>query len=94
MVVTEHTEGPKSNSFVERLGNYHPKTKAIQIDADRVKYWISVGAKATGTVHNMLVSKGIISGKKINVLPRKTQPKKEEATAPAAVATPAETPAA
>ncbi len=87
MVVTEHTEGPKSNSFVERLGSYHPKTKAVDIKADRVKYWISVGAKATGTVHNMLVSKGVISGKKINVLPRKTQPKKEEpAEAPAAAA--------
>jgi small subunit ribosomal protein S16 len=84
MVVTEHTEGPKSNSFVERLGSYHPKTKAVEIKADRVKYWISVGAKATGTVHNMLVTKGIISGKKINVLPRKTQPKKEEAAAPTA----------
>lgn len=86
MVVTEHTEGPKSNSFVERLGSYHPKTKAVDIKADRVKYWISVGAKATGTVHNMLVSKGVISGKKINVLPRKTQPKKEEDVAPVASA--------
>jgi hypothetical protein len=32
----------------------------------------------------MLVTKGIISGKKVNVLPRKTQPKKEEAAAPTA----------
>ncbi|MFM2415072.1 MAG: hypothetical protein RI911_765 [Candidatus Parcubacteria bacterium] len=87
MVVTEHTEGPKSNSYVERVGSYHPKTKALDINADRVKHWLSVGAQATGTVHNMLITKGIMSGKKINVLPRKTQPKKEEA-APVA-ATPA-----
>jgi small subunit ribosomal protein S16 len=86
MVVTEHTSGPKSNTFVERVGSYHPKTKATDIKADRVKYWISVGAKATGTVHNMLVTKGIVSGKKINVLPRKTQPKKEEAAAATPVA--------
>ncbi len=77
MVVTEHTAGPKSNSFVERLGSYHPKTKATEINAERVKYWISVGAQATGTVHNMLVTKGIVTGKKVNVLPKKTAPKKE-----------------
>ncbi len=90
MVVTEHTEGPKSNSFVERLGSYHPKTKATEINAERVKYWISVGAQATGTVHNMLVTKGIITGKKINVLPKKTAPKKEESPK-AEVAAPAAT---
>jgi small subunit ribosomal protein S16 len=85
MVVTEHTEGPRSNSFVERVGSYNPKTKATDINAERVKYWVSVGAQATGTVHNMLVSKGIISGKKVNVLSRRSMPKDEKAAeAPAA----------
>src|SRR3989344_2382508 len=35
----------------------------------RIKNWLSVGAKPSATVHNMLVSLGIIEGKKINVLP-------------------------
>jgi small subunit ribosomal protein S16 len=77
IVVVEHTESTKSGSFVERLGTYNPKTKVKNLAADRIKYWLSVGAQASGTVHNMLISAGITSGKKVNVLPRKSPPKKE-----------------
>ena len=83
VVVTEHTNGPKSGRAVEKVGAYNPKSKERTLDAERIKYWISKGAKASGTMHNMLISAGIISGKKVNVLPKKTVPKKEEAAAPA-----------
>lgn len=86
IVVTEHTRGPKSGKFVERLGSYNPKTKARTLDNERVSYWLSVGAKASGTMHNMLVSAGVVSGKKVNVLPRKSPPKKKEVEAEAAPA--------
>ena len=79
VVVTEHTNGPKSGRAVEKVGAYNPKSKERTLDGERIKYWISKGAKASGTMHNMLISAGIISGKKVNVLPRKTVPKKEEA---------------
>lgn len=77
VVVLEHTESTKSGSIVEQVGTYSPKSKVKNLKADRIKYWISVGAKASGTVHNMLVSSGIVKGKKINVLPQKSPPKKE-----------------
>jgi len=93
VVVTEHTNGPKSGRAVEALGSYNPRTKERTLNEERIKYWLSVGAKATGTMHNMLVSTGIVKGKKVNVLPKKTVPKKEEAAAPEA-APAAETPAA
>lgn len=86
IVVTEHTRGPKSANFVEKVGSYNPKTKERSLNAERVKYWLSVGAKATGTMHNMLVSAGIVEGKKVNVLPRKSPPKKEGEGETAAVA--------
>ena len=86
IIITEHTEGPKTGNFVEKLGTYNPKTKERNLNVERIKYWLSVGAKASGTMHNMLISAGIISGKKINVLPKKTVPKKEEAAAPEAKA--------
>ena len=79
IIVTEHTRPAKTGDFVEQLGTYNPTTKARTLKEDRVKYWLSVGAKASGTMHNMLFSMGIISGKKINVLPRKSPPKKEPA---------------
>lgn len=89
VVVTEHTRGPKSEKHVDRVGFYNPKTKEQQLDADAIKGWIEKGAQASGTVHNMLVSAGIIKGDKVNVLPQKSpvvteQPeeeKKEEAPA-------------
>ena len=82
VVVTEHTNGPKSGRAVEKVGTYNPRTKERKLDAERITYWISKGAQASGTMHNMLISAGIISGKKVNVLPKKTVPKKEEAAAP------------
>ena len=82
VVVTEHTNGPKSGRAVEKVGAYNPKSKERTLDAERIKYWISKGAQASGTMHNMLISAGIISGKKVNVLPKKTVPKKEEVAAP------------
>ena len=84
VVVTEHTNGPKSGRAVEKLGSYNPKSKERILDTDRIKYWLSKGAQASGTMHNMLISAGIISGTKVNVLPKKTVPKKEEEAAPAA----------
>lgn len=90
VVVTEHTNGPKSGRAKEVVGSYNPKTKERILKEDRIKYWLSVGAQATGTMHNMLVSTGIVKGKKINVLPKKTVAKVEE---PVAEAAPAATPA-
>lgn len=82
IVVVEHTSSPKSGKYVEKVGTYTPSIKARAINADRVKYWISVGAKPSDTVHNMLVSEGIIKGSKINVLPKnKNKKKAEEKTA-------------
>lgn len=104
MVVVEHARSTKSGNIVERVGTYDPKSKVKNLATDRIKYWISVGAQATGTVHNMLVTAGIVKGKKVNVLPQKSPPKKDlpaqaggeeaAAEAPKAEATPAETPAA
>ena len=90
IIVVEHTEGPKTGNIVEKVGTYNPRSKERAIDADRVKYWMSVGAKPSDTVHNMLVSLGILNAKKINVLPKFVEPEKAveeaapEAEAPAA----------
>lgn len=79
VVVGEHTNAAQSGKFIEVLGSYDPKAGNVSIKEDRVKYWISKGAKASGTVHNFLVDKKVVEGKKINVLPKKTkQVKKEE----------------
>ena len=72
VIVTEHTAGPKSGKYVEKLGFINPRTGEKKIDAERAKYWLSVGAKPSGRVHNMLVDEKVIDAPKINVLPKKT----------------------
>ncbi len=78
IIVVEHTEGPKTGNIVEKVGTYNPRSKERVIDGERVKYWMSVGAQPSDTVHNMLISLGILTGKKINVLPKFVEPVKEE----------------
>ena len=84
IIVVEHTESPKTGRFVDKVGTYNPKTKERTLDEAKVKHWISVGAQPSATVHNMLVSLGVIKGKKINILPAFKEPAKEEAPAEAA----------
>lgn len=91
VIVTEHTRGPKTGNFVEKVGSYNPKTKNRTLNTERIQHWLSVGAQPSDTMHNMLITAGVITGKKINVLPKKTVAKVEEpvvAEAPVA-ATPA-----
>lgn len=88
IVVVEHTESPKTGNFVDKVGTYNPKTKERTLDEGKIKHWLSVGAQASPTVHNMLVSLGIVQGKKINVLPAYKAPAAETPAAeiPAPVA--------
>ena len=71
VVLTDKRNAPKSGKFLEILGFQNPKTKDKKFDVERVKYWLSKGAKTSATIHNMLVSEKIIEGKKINMVPKK-----------------------
>ena len=51
--------------FVEILGYYNPHSKEKVFKEDRIKYWISKGAKPSSTVHNFLLDAGIIKGEKV-----------------------------
>ncbi len=71
VVVCEHTIGPKAGKYLEKLGSYSPKTKERVLDTERINYWMSQGAKPSETMHNMLVSAGVLKKPKINVLPKR-----------------------
>ena len=53
------------------LGSYAARPGNFEVNTERVKYWIGQGAQTSDTMHNFLVGKKIITGKKINVLPKK-----------------------
>lgn len=65
IVLTEKKSAAKSGRFLEVLGSYNPRLKEITLKEERIKYWLSQGAKASDTVHNLLVNKGVIEGPKI-----------------------------
>ncbi|HEY4508172.1 MAG TPA: 30S ribosomal protein S16 [Candidatus Paceibacterota bacterium] len=91
VVLTDSKNSTKSGKAHEALGSFNLMTNEKKVNAERVKYWISKGAQPSGTVHNYLVHERIISGKKINVLPKHRPIKKEEV--PKTGAAPATTPA-
>ena len=79
LVLTDSKNSTKSGKLLEVLGSHDARNdKNTQINGERVKHWLAQGAKATGTVHNMLIENKVITGKKINVLPKKTVAKVEE----------------
>ena len=96
VIVTDSKWKPKTGKFLEILGSYDARKGNPVINAERAKHWLSVGAQASGTVHNMLVDLKVAVGKKINVLGKKTPIIKEApvvAEAPKAAAPVAEAPA-
>lgn len=55
VVVTEKTR-PRNGRFVEIVGTYDPAKKpaVVQLNDERVQYWISKGAQPTDTVRSFL----------------------------------------
>ena len=86
LVLTDSKNGPKSGKYLEVLGSYDPRreNKLETLDVDKIKHYISKGAKLSLTVHNFFITKKLIEGKKINALPKKrpiakaVEEKKEE----------------
>lgn len=72
LVVVESSRSPKSGHYVENLGLYNPRSDTKQINTERAQLWLSRGAQASGTAHNILVDLGIQTGVKMNVLPHKS----------------------
>jgi small subunit ribosomal protein S16 len=79
IIVLEKSKDPWGD-FKENLGTYNPRSKKLDIQAERIKYWISKGAQPTDTIFNILVAEGVIEGKKRRVsrISKKRQAKLDE----------------
>lgn len=73
--IMEKRRDPYGKSL-ENLGTYNPKTKEAILNAERLNYWIEHGAQPSPTVHNLLVTKGIIKADKVRA--SKAQPGKKK----------------
>ena len=61
IVVAEST-APRDGKYVEIIGTYDPLTEpaTIQIDGDRAKHWIKVGAQPTDRVVKLMAREGLV----------------------------------
>lgn len=55
---------PRDGKVLEELGWYDPiakdPSKQLQLNDERVKYWLSVGAQPSDTVNDILAKRGLI----------------------------------
>lgn len=78
VIVSEKSKDTFADSL-EILGTVDPiaKPKAVTLNKERIQYWISKGAQASPTMHNILIDQGVIEGKKIKkIVPVKKEEKK------------------
>jgi small subunit ribosomal protein S16 len=55
VVVTEARQ-PREGAFLEILGIYNPRTKpaVVELNTERIQYWIKNGARLSDTVRTLL----------------------------------------
>ena len=81
-IVVADSRAPRDGRFVEKIGLFNPllpkdKKERIKVEAERVKYWISKGAKPTLRVSRILGEAQLMPMPKPGNNPQKAGPKKE-----------------
>ncbi len=64
-IVVADARSPRDGRFIEKIGNYNPllakdNEQRVQLDADRAKHWLSVGAQPTDRVARFLDTAGVL----------------------------------
>ena len=61
-VVVADSESPRDGRFIEIIGHYNPRTNppTIEINEDRARYWLSVGAQPSDPVVRLLSKVGVL----------------------------------
>ena len=81
-IVVAEASSPRDGRFVERLGSYDPMVakdhqNRVTLNNERIKYWMSKGAKPTLRVHKILAGGGILDAPIIRDQPIKSAPGKK-----------------
>ncbi len=61
-VVVADQHSPRDGRILENIGFYNPTTdpETVTIDADRARYWLSVGAQPSESVARLLKKQGLL----------------------------------
>ena len=81
-IVVADSRFPRDGRFIEKLGSFNPllpkeKKERIKIETERVKHWLSKGARPTLRVSRILGEVNIMPMPKPGNNPQKAIPKKD-----------------
>ena len=79
-IVVTDARSQRDGRFIENVGFYDPRHEDEKINLERVDYWVSVGAKPTETVEDIIRRAKGESKPQVKKVEKK-QEVKEEATA-------------
>jgi small subunit ribosomal protein S16 len=71
VVVVDSKEAAQSGKAVEVVGSHDARVSRTELNVERIKYWLSMGAQASNTVKNLLIKNGALEGKAIDVSSKK-----------------------
>jgi small subunit ribosomal protein S16 len=62
-VVVADQRAPRDGRIVENIGFFNPRTdpETLQINAERARYWLGVGASPSQAVERLLKAAGVYS---------------------------------
>jgi len=62
-IVVQDSRAARDGKFIETIGNYNPRTDppTVEIDAERVLYWLGVGGQPTEAVRRILDKLGVLT---------------------------------
>jgi small subunit ribosomal protein S16 len=85
-VVATDPRFPRDGRIIEAVGYYLPlmprKQEQFKLDAERVSYWLSVGARPSETVASLIVKSGVALPKKKQRVRKKSKAKARPWTPP------------
>ncbi len=81
-IVVADSRNARDGKFIERLGTYDPmlpreNPDRVKLAEDRIKHWLSVGAKPSDRVQRFLADVGIMEKPAFHDQPKKSKPKKK-----------------
>ena len=64
-IVIADSRSPRDGKFIEVIGQYNPRQgeQAVNLETERVNYWLDSGAQPTDTVRSLLRRAGVLKSR-------------------------------
>ena len=84
-IVVADNRSPRDGQFIEKLGTFNPllakdNAKRVELNAERAKHWLSVGAQPSDRVNSLFANLGLTKKADVAGKPQKTRKKADKLT--------------